>query len=155
MSDLGEHTDHLEVEVSKYATAYNNLVDAFTDHQTILHTKIKLLILEHRSRRNNITFKGILELVNPSELHNYLHHMLKFLIAYLPYLGASDSAHRLYKRKHSYFPHKCQEMSSPDSNVSMLKNNSWASMASLPEPHTSQCTLISWQRPPRGERTLF
>lgn len=53
-------------------TAHNKFVDAHTEHDTELHKlRLKIADLEDHSRRNNVTFCGILESVTAEALVPY------------------------------------------------------------------------------------
>lgn len=71
----------LEARVSDLYMAHNELVDVVTDHQDELQLiQLKIADLEDRSRRNNIKFLNIPELIKPSELTKFLQSVMRTLI---------------------------------------------------------------------------
>lgn len=66
---LKGRADVLEENMYKHAKAHNELLDAHDHHASeIHHIKLKLADLENRSRRNNIKFRGVPELVKTNEI---------------------------------------------------------------------------------------
>lgn len=60
-----------------YVKAYNEMMDAYEDHEAeIQQMKFRIADLEDLSQRNNIKFRGILETVYTAELVPYLHQLL-------------------------------------------------------------------------------
>lgn len=98
----GSLMDHLKHQLSNYATAYIELVDAH-QHQAEEMQLItaKMADLEDRSRRNNLKIRGIPETVPPAELSSYLQQFFKLLVPSLTTLDFTiHRAHRIFKPAH-------------------------------------------------------
>lgn len=68
-SEVGGRVCHMESKMGEFATAHNELVDAYNEKdgkRTAI--KAKLTDLEDRSRRNNIKLRGVSESISPPEL---------------------------------------------------------------------------------------
>lgn len=99
MEALGNRVDQVEFNMTDYAQAHNELIDA---HDALLDEmrtmKIKMADLEDRSRRNNITFRGIAESVPAAELRSYLQKMIAELLPDVQGQDLTiDRVHRLPK----------------------------------------------------------
>lgn len=90
--------------MGEFASTFNDLVDAHNDRDDeMMQMKIKLADLEDRSRRNNITFRGIPETVKPPDLKKYL-DVMKVVLPDAPLEDLLiDRIHRLPKSKHIAF----------------------------------------------------
>lgn len=82
-----------------FTEAYNDLLDAnFEVEEELKHLKLKVADLESRSRRNNIKFRGIPEIVKNVDLKQFLRRMMIDLLLTIPHQEiAIDRAHRLPK----------------------------------------------------------
>lgn len=96
---LGDRVHTVESSMSDMVTTINDLVEAHEENIAERHwLKAKIANLEDRSRRNNLTIRGIPESVQSSELHKFAQDIF---LAILP--GASpleltiDRIHRVPK----------------------------------------------------------
>lgn len=73
VQDLGDSLDHVEDKMGEYVTSFNTLVDAHeAQKEDLTWIKNKLADLEDRSRCNNLTIRGIPEMVSVSQLPHYV-----------------------------------------------------------------------------------
>lgn len=102
MEALGNRVDQVEFNMTDYAQAHNELVDAhdaLLDEMRTMKIKTKKLKdLEDCSRRNNIKFRGIAESVPAAELRSYLQKMIAELLPDVQGQDLTiDRVHRLPK----------------------------------------------------------
>lgn len=99
---IGDRVSHTEDKMGEFATAHNELVDAYNAAEDEIQAiKSKMADLEDRSRRNNVKLRGVSESVMPADLRKYVQ---QFISALLPETLERevivDRAHRLPKPKH-------------------------------------------------------
>lgn len=72
---IEECADIARKQISDNTKAYNDMVSAFEQQsQELRYLQVKMVDLENRLLRKNITFCGIPESIKPAELNIYLQH---------------------------------------------------------------------------------
>lgn len=101
MDHVEERTDHNERQMENYSKAFNEMVDAHDSHtEELQHFKSQLVDVEDSSKKNNIKFRGIPEIVKNSDLTSYLQQFLKLLPSRSPSDLIISWAQRIIRPKH-------------------------------------------------------
>ncbi|CAH2315893.1 Hypothetical predicted protein [Pelobates cultripes] len=97
IASVGERTSHLENKTEELCTAHNEVVDKLQKLAEENYTlKLKLADLEDRSRRQNIRFRGIPDVVSQDALSAYILSICRSLVPdLLDSAWAYDRMHRL------------------------------------------------------------
>lgn len=72
---------HAEDKIREFATAHNELVDAYNGAEDeILAIENKMASLKDRSRRNNVKLRGVTEFIAPADLTKYVQKCISTLL---------------------------------------------------------------------------
>lgn len=85
VSAVANRVSHIEIKMGEFASTFNDMVDAYNDRDDeLMSLKMKIAVLEDRSRRNNVKIRGIPESVKPPDLKEYFLNLMKAALPDVP-----------------------------------------------------------------------